>query len=151
MPNLVAALYLANTIHAEQKRWNGDPYVLHPIRVMLQMKVEKRGEAAMVVALLHDVVEDSKYNPEFMLATIEDEHGKEVSDAVYAITKQDGEAYMDYIERVRQNPLARVVKIADINDNLMECPAPCRNATKYLTALQALQEWSVADDQTVKA
>jgi len=67
-----------------------------------------------VVAVLHDVVEDTEYTP----AMIEDEFNEEIRNAVEALTKQDGESYSEFIEHAAVNDLARKVKIADIEDNM---------------------------------
>jgi len=67
-----------------------------------------------VVAVLHDVVEDTEYTP----AMIEDEFNGEIRNAVEALTKQDGESYSKFIEHAAANDLARKVKIADIEDNM---------------------------------
>ena len=76
---------------------------------------EEHGEChpAVIVALLHDVVEDAGVTFE----SIRSEFGSEVSDAVEAVTKRKGEPLELYYERVRGNRLALIVKAADIRDN----------------------------------
>jgi (p)ppGpp synthase/HD superfamily hydrolase len=101
--------------HAGQKRRNGNPYIIHPIRVSQEVKsdVEK------VVALLHDVLEDTKTDYATILATF----GPEAAGAVEALTHRKDEPYMDYLARVKANPIALTVKIADIADNLGDSPS----------------------------
>ena len=79
-----------------------------------EVKQQMDTETERVVAVLHDVVEDTAYD----LDDIEDEFGSEVRNAVDAVTKRDGEAYEDLIDRAASNPIARAVKIADLEDNM---------------------------------
>lgn len=88
-----------------------EPFILHPLRVMLGV----RSESARIVAVLHDVVEDSPI-------TLHDLSRKGfdawVVDAVDCISQREGETYADYISRVVTNRIAREVKLADVADNL---------------------------------
>ena len=104
------ARIIATKAHKGQKRWNGKPYITHPERVSLQVKKDEEK----IVAWLHDVIEDTNIN----IVHLYVEFGSIIGDAVDAITKREGERYLDYILRVKSNELARVVKIADIKDNL---------------------------------
>lgn len=102
---------LAIVAHKGQKDKGGSPYILHPAWVAANVE----GEAAKCVAWLHDVVEDTDF-------TFEDieclELPKGVPEAVRAITKRDGEDYADYMFRVKENPLATYVKLADLKHNM---------------------------------
>ena len=106
------ALVFAERAHKGQKRWEGDPYIVHPRRVAGAVE----GYDAKIVALLHDVVEDTPYT----LDQIAEEFGDEIASAVDSVTHREGETYLEFILRSKQNPLGRVVKIADINDNLRD-------------------------------
>lgn len=111
------ALLLAVTAHRGQKDKGGAPYVLHPLRVMLSL-----GEPAeMIAAVLHDTVEDGGL-------TLEELRRKgfpdEVVCALDALTRRPGESYADYLGRVRENPIAMRVKVADLEDNLDESRIP---------------------------
>lgn len=110
MDILEKALEFAKMAHEGQKDKSGNPYINHPIWVSnhLDLDTEK------VVALLHDVVEDTKYT----LDDIEKEFGKEIRDSIDAITKRDGEDYLGFIERCSKNPIAKKVKIMDIRHNM---------------------------------
>ena len=110
MNELEKAIQLAVEAHAGDTDKAGATYIRHPLRLMRQMDTETER----VVAVLHDVVEDTAYD----LDDIEDEFGSEVRDAVDAVTKRDGEAYEDLIDRAASNPIARAVKIADLEDNM---------------------------------
>lgn len=105
------ALQIMARAHAGQVDKSGQPYVLHPLRVMSRLtSIEER-----IVALLHDVVEDSPVT----FADLEAEgFSPAVVDAVRALTKQEGESYEDFVERVARNPLASAVKIADLRENI---------------------------------
>lgn len=89
----------------------GQAYVLHPLRLMAKM----HDEFSQVVSLLHDVIEDSDVTAEDLR---EDGFPEVVIEAVVALTRQAGESYMAFIERLKPNELARKVKLADIEDNL---------------------------------
>jgi (p)ppGpp synthase/HD superfamily hydrolase len=109
-----ALMFIARK-HAGQKRRNGNPYIIHPIRV----SQEVHSITEKVVALLHDVVEDT----DATFADIERLFGPEVCVAVEALTHRKGESYDDYIRRVKVNPISAAVKIADIADNLADSPS----------------------------
>ena len=72
------------------------------------------GEDLKVIALLHDVLEDTAVKYE----TLENLFGKRIADAVDALTRKDGEAYEAFIDRVCRNDLARLVKLADLEHNM---------------------------------
>ncbi len=110
MNNLEKAIQLAVEAHAGDTDKAGATYIRHPLRLMQQMETETER----VVAVLHDVVEDTGYD----LDDIEEEFGSEVRDAVDALTKHDGEDYEELIDRAAANPIAQTVKIADLEDNM---------------------------------
>jgi (p)ppGpp synthase/HD superfamily hydrolase len=111
MATLEDAVSIAAQAHRGQKDKAGDPYLLHPLRMMLRMK----SEAEMIAAVLHDVVEDSDWT----LEQLRDKgFSEEVLQAVDCLTHRDGESYEGFIGRARQNPIARRVKIADLEDNM---------------------------------
>lgn len=101
--------------HKGLKRYNGNPFIIHPIRVSQEVV----GETAKVIALLHDVIEDT----DTTLDELKELFGEEVSSVVEVLTHRKGESYQDYILRVRENPVAIAVKIADISDNLSDSPS----------------------------
>jgi len=111
MSNLSRAIVIAATAHQEQRRKDGSPYVLHPLRLMFRMK----SEAERITAVLHDVVEDTDWTLEGLR---EEGFSEEVLEALDCLTHPRGEPYEAYIERVAANAMARLVKIADLEDNL---------------------------------
>jgi len=110
--NLLAkAISIAAKAHENQEDRAGKPYILHPIRVMMSMQSEDE----MIVAILHDVVEDTDWTIEGLRHEGFSEH---ILDAVNALTRGEGEMYRDFIERVSLNPLAVKVKLGDLTDNM---------------------------------
>ena len=104
------AIELAKQHHEGQTDKARKPYIEHPLRVMNQMESEEEK----IVAVLHDIVEDT----DISLDDLRNEgFSKEVVDAVECLTKQDGENYDSYIERISFNPLAVKIKLADLEDN----------------------------------
>jgi len=107
---------LAVEAHDGQTDKVGDPYIFHPLRVMMDCNTltEK------IVAVLHDIVEDTDITFEDIRALFSSDQtlGRTVVDAVDAMTKRDGEKYEDYLLRVKQNPIALSVKLSDIQDNI---------------------------------
>lgn len=111
MPTLEDAISLAAKAHRRRKDKGGAAYILHPLRVMLRMKTNDER----IVALLHDVIEDTEYTPEDLRKA---GYSLKILRSLDYLTKRDGEEYDQFIKRVKRNPLARKVKIADLKDNL---------------------------------
>lgn len=111
MSSLQTAIEVAVEGHKNQTDKSGDLYILHPMRVMGAFQDNSRR----IVGILHDVVEDTKYE---MSNLIDLGFDAEICDAVQAITKLDGDVYEDYLSRVNANAIARDVKLADIHDNM---------------------------------
>lgn len=107
---LASAIKLCYEAHKNQVDKGGSPYYLHPIYVALNMESEEQK----IVALLHDVIEDTEI-------TIDDLRKKgfseKIIEAVDAITKK-GESYEEYLKKVKDNELAKAVKIEDIKNNM---------------------------------
>ena len=105
------AIGIANSFHAGQRDKNDEIYILHPLRVMLQMDTYEEK----IVAVLHDVLEDT----DCTIESLQDRgFSEEIILALNAITRKIDEKYIEYIERVKNNELARKVKIKDLMDNL---------------------------------
>ena len=127
---------LAAKVHDDQREKAGEPYILHPLRVMMEMETETQR----IVAILHDTVEDSA---DVSLDDIAEMFSDEVRDAVDAMTRRDGEAYLDFVARAKRNPVARRVKLADVADNLSQARAaslPEHLKGRYLAARRILEE-----------
>ena len=96
--------------HRNQVDKSGLPYVFHPFHLAEQMDSEE----AVLVALLHDVAEDTDYTLQDMRVM---GFPESVLEALNLLTHREGEPYMDYIARIKTNPLARQVKLADLRHN----------------------------------
>jgi len=105
------AIMIAVEAHEGQVDKAGLPYVTHPFRVMSNVV----GDLEKVAAVLHDVVEDTEVSFEDLIAKGIPE---EVVEAVNALTRRHGEEYKDFVIRAGDNKIARVVKIADLVDNM---------------------------------
>ncbi|WP_405725219.1 GTP pyrophosphokinase [Anaerotignum sp.] len=108
---LEKAAKLAEKAHQGQVDKGGQPYILHPGRVMEQCETETEK----IVALLHDVMEDTPYTLEDLR---QEGFSEEVLEALLCLTHRKGESYTAYIGRVCENPLAARVKYADLQDNM---------------------------------
>ena len=104
------AMKLCYEAHKDQVDKTGVPYVFHPFHVAEQMT----SEASTIVALLHDVVEDTDYTLDDIAAA---GFGKEIVDAVALMTHEDDVPYLDYVANLKDNPIAREVKLADLAHN----------------------------------
>lgn len=136
---LETAIIIATKAHAGQLDKGGQPYILHPLAVM--MRVEKMEEK--IVALLHDVIEDSDVTMDELRM-----HGfsNEILAAVDTLTHKPEQSYEQYIDHISQNRLATTVKLADLteNMNLSRIPSPTekdyQRLQRYQKAFQLLQQ-----------
>lgn len=126
-------MWLCFQAHKKQIDKGGMPYVFHPFHVAEQMP----DEICTVVALLHDVVEDSPY-------TLEDIKNRgfprEVIDALLLLTHDLAIPYMEYVARIKTNPIAKTVKLADLAHN---CDTSRLNATDD-KALKRIEKYKAA-------
>ena len=110
MPSIEKALQIAARAHEAQKDKEGHPHILHPLRVMNAVE----DEPAKIVAVLHDVIEDTS-------VTVEDLRREDFDRAVLAalecLTHRKSETYADYVVRCKGDEIARRVKLADLEDN----------------------------------
>ena len=111
--NLQRAIEIALEAHKGALDKGGNPYMLHPLRLMLQMDSEEE----MIVAILHDVVEDSE---KWSFDKLHKEgFSKKIINSLRSVTKEnENEDYEKFIDRSVKDKIGRKVKIADISDNL---------------------------------
>lgn len=88
----------------------GQPYILHLLRVMLQVD-DPEGQ---IVGVLHDIVEDTSIELEDLRRS---GFSARVVEAVDCLTHASSDSYAEYVSRIKRNPLARLCKLADLNDN----------------------------------
>lgn len=111
MSTLADAIRLAMERHAGQtEKPGGTPYVLHPLRVMERVKDPE----AKVVAVLHDVVEDTPTTPDDLRRMGFPER---VIQGILSVSRREGESYADFVVRAKADPLGKLVKLADLEDN----------------------------------
>ena len=107
---LERAIAIAAAAHEGQVDKGGAPYILHPLKVMLRVNtLEER-----IVAVLHDVVEDCGISFDDLR---NEGFSETVLMAIASVTNVPDESYEEFIERAAQNPIGRVVKLADLEEN----------------------------------
>ncbi len=132
------ALKLCFETHKDQLDKSGMPYVFHPFHLAEQMTDEE----TTIVALLHDVVEDSD-------RTIDDLRemgfGENVLEAITLMTHDPEVPYMDYVANLKTNRIAKAVKLADLRHNSdmsrldSVTPYDMIRAEKYKKAIELLE------------
>lgn len=108
---LAKAIAIAATAHQEQLDRANAPYILHPLRMMMRAQ----GLEEQIVAVLHDVVEDSGWTLEQLAAEGVPEH---LIAAIECLTRRSEESYDEFIDRILVNDLATRVKQYDLEDNM---------------------------------
>lgn len=136
---LEKAMILAATAHMGQLDKGGNPYILHPVRVMLRCNTLEEK----IVAMLHDTLEDSDLTADDL---VKEGFPKEIVDAVVTLTRKTGENYLEHIQKVSKNPLATTVKLSDLADNMDLnrlpglTPKDFQRLERYLRAKLILEE-----------
>jgi (p)ppGpp synthase/HD superfamily hydrolase len=108
---LELAIQIAVEAHAGQKDRNGQPCILHPLRVMARLQTEDEK----IVAMLHDVLEDTAWTKDQLKKR---GFPPRILRALDCVTKRECEAYEDFVTRSGSNPIALRVKLADLADNM---------------------------------
>lgn len=131
------AMNIAYNAHMNQFDKSGVPYIYHPIHLAEQMDTETE----CIAALLHDVVEDT----DMTFEDLEKEFPNEIINALRLLTHNKETDYMEYIEELKENSIARKVKIADIMHNSDETRLDeitikdIERINKYKKALEVLK------------
>ena len=137
MINYFKAIIIMIKAHRGQKDKAGKAYIFHPINVFFGVKTKD----AKIVALLHDVIEDSNY-------TIDDLDflSEKQRHSFDLLTHKDDEPYYDYIEKIKSNDIAKEVKLSDLrhNSNLKRLKKPTKKdlerIIKYKKAMEILDK-----------
>ena len=125
------------TKHAGQRDKAGEAYFQHPMRVAMRCRTADEK----VVALLHDTIEDTDVTSEYLLAEGFPRH---IVEGILSVTKREGESYEAFVARAAENPIGRVVKLRDLEDNLDALrltevtPQMAARMTRYLAARRYL-------------
>ena len=132
------AIEFATLAHKGQRDKKGRPMILHAISVMQGVAYETNWDTTMcVAAVLHDVVEDTANDVE----TIRIYFGTWVANRVDSLSRREGETYREYIQRVKRDKYATVIKLADLRENLdprRHIPGNAARYTRYAKALDVL-------------
>ena len=146
MPTLEDAIALAMKAHLGQKDRVGEPYILHPLRVMFRLGWDAP-EAARIAAVLHDVVEDTAIQLRDLRRL---GYSEEVLAAVELLSRRPEDSYEQFIERVLPNSIARKVKRADLEDNMELRRLPTVTAKDLERLARYRSAWArmVTADQT---
>ena len=138
--NLERAIQIAVEAHAGATDRGGKAYILHPLNVMMRVKSEEEK----IVAVLHDVVEDTIWTFDMLR---EEGFSDIIIQALESVTKfTEDEDYDLFVQRSLKNRIGRIVKIADLNENLdikrvgVLDKADIKRLNKYKRALEALSE-----------
>ena len=140
------AMIIAYEAHNNQTDKSGVPYIYHPIHVAEQMDTENE----CIIALLHDVVEDTNVT----FKQLEEVFSKEIIDILKLLTREENIEYDEYIKRIKNNSIACKVKIADLTHNLDKTrldfvtEVDVKRNEKYKKALQILYykfHWEIND------
>ena len=129
-------MVIAYEAHKNQVDKSGVPYIYHPIHVAEQMDTENE----CIIALLHDVVEDTNVT----FKQLEEVFSKEIIDILKLLTREENIEYDEYIKRIKNNSIACKVKIADLTHNLDKTrldfvtEVDVKRNEKYKKALQIL-------------
>ena len=143
MPDLQRALEIAVYAHRDQQEKNGSPYILHPLRIMLSLNDRE----ARIVAVLHDVVEDTAVE----LQDLKKEGFSDVViKAVDLLTHRDNDHYDDYIAKLGRNRLARMVKLADLKDNMDTQRIPNLSKSDLKRLSRYHRAWKTLSEQDAK-
>lgn len=139
--NTKKAINLMYKYHNGQLDKSGLPYVFHPFTVAFNMKDEE----TCIVALLHDIVEDTPCTFE----ELESMFSNEIVNAIKLMTHNPKEDYFTYIDRISTNRIASLVKISDLKHNSDESrlnnvtEKDIKRIEKYKKALEILlNKWS---------
>lgn len=111
---LSLAIRVASIGHHKQFTKDGNPYILHPLKVMEMVSEKVSHPRILCVAVLHDLLEDTGATEQDLVSW---GFSERVVKGVVALTKVEGESYDDYLERVMDNGDATIVKMADIRHN----------------------------------
>lgn len=145
---VAAARTTAHAAHGNQTRRDGSPYINHPARVALRVEQLGGDPDEVAAAWLHDVLEDTAWTAEDL---IKDGLPQRVVEIVWTLTKRAGTSYDEYLSTVNMSQSARLVKVADLIDNLSDTATlPHKLLAKYGRALGFLGEQLVRNPRALK-
>ena len=105
------AITIACDAHQGQSSINGEPYILHPLRLLIKAKSNEEK----IIAVLHDVIEKSNIS----LADLKNKgFDQNIISSIDSLSRRKSESYVDYIERLMQNRISVKIKLLDLTDNI---------------------------------
>ena len=105
------AITIAFEAHKGQSSINGEPYILHPLRLLIKAKSSEER----IIAVLHDVIEKSN----FSLADLKNKgFDQNIISSIDSLSRRKSESYIDYIGRLMQNRISVKIKLLDLADNI---------------------------------
>lgn len=139
---LYEAVKIAVDAHADQVDKAGAPYITHPLRVMAALTAARWSEEIVAAGMLHDVVEDTTVTLEDISDATRSPH---VASIVDGVTRRRGETYRAFVTRAAEHPDTRLVKRADVADNMIRSPAILSMLKRYAMAEKILGGLSLTD------
>lgn len=143
---LTEAIILAARAHEGQLDKGGHPYIFHPLRLMLQLESEKDR----IIAILHDVIEDTDWTLDKLR---EEGFSEEIVSVIDSLSRREEENYEEYIGRLLLDPTACRIKLLDLRDNLdltrirVESADVRERVKKYQRAQKRIQEALAKDPE----
>ena len=108
---LLKAITIACEAHQGQSSINGEPYILHPLRLLIKAKSNEER----IIAILHDVIEKSNIS----LAALKNKgFDQNIISCIDSLSRRRSESYIEYIERLMQNKISVKIKLLDLADNI---------------------------------
>ena len=105
------AITIACDAHQGQSSINGEPYILHPLRLLIKAKSNEER----IIAILHDVIEKTNIS----LADLKNKgFDQNIISSIDSLSRRRGESYVDYIGRLMQNRISVKIKLLDLADNI---------------------------------
>ena len=105
------AITIACEAHQGQSSINGEPYILHPLRLLIKAKSNEER----IIAILHDVIEKTNIS----LADLKNKgFNQNIISSIDSLSRRRGESYVDYIGRLMQNRISVKIKLLDLADNI---------------------------------
>lgn len=135
MISLKEAAEFAKIRHGKQKRMQGTPYFEHPYAVARILKQKGFSEEYQIAGLFHDLIEDTTTTYEDIL----DLTNTNIARAVKLVSKEDGYVMKEYMERIKLDDMARMIKLADRLHNLTD--AKVANSKFQRKYIKETEEW----------
>jgi len=134
------AMCLAEGTHHGQRDKGDYPYIFHPLHLAEQMG---DNENLIIIALLHDVLEDGDFKSTDWLET---HFPKEVIEALQLLTHKKCVPYFDYIKAIKPNFYARIVKMADLRHNLEDARVSANSVEEFERIQERMKKYKAALD-----